>query len=42
MDYKKFYSEIADWIMQSNQAAMQYGGQSGVLAMGYGIACGDL
>lgn len=25
MDYKKFYSEIADWIMQSNQAAMQYG-----------------
>lgn len=25
MDYKKFYLEIADWIMQSNQTAMKYG-----------------
>ncbi len=25
MDYKAFYAEVADWIMQANQMAMQYG-----------------
>ena len=25
MDYKKFYSEIADWILQSNQMASKHG-----------------
>lgn len=25
MDYKQFYAEIADWIMQSNQMAQKYG-----------------
>lgn len=25
MDYKSFYAEIADWIMQVNQAAVQHG-----------------
>lgn len=25
MDYKKFYAEIAEWIIQSNQMAAQYG-----------------
>jgi hypothetical protein len=25
MDYKSFYGEIADWIMQVNQVAVQHG-----------------
>lgn len=25
MDYKSFYAEIADWIMQVNQVAVQHG-----------------
>jgi hypothetical protein len=25
MDYKAFYAEVAEWIMQVNQMAMKYG-----------------
>lgn len=25
MDYKAFYAEVADWIMQVNQVAVQHG-----------------
>jgi len=25
MDYKSFYAEVADWIMQVNQVAVQHG-----------------
>lgn len=25
MDYQKFFSEVAEWIMQANQMAIKYG-----------------
>lgn len=28
MDYKVFYTEVAEWIMQVNQMAVKYGMQS--------------
>jgi hypothetical protein len=30
MDYKAFYAEVVDWIMQANQTAVKHGIQSEV------------